>query len=192
MADFDLDMDSILNSLNTDTIQQDINSINDKLADDDKISHTQQHANRITKSDNGVEYPDTFQGLINAYETAGRDNLQVEFDLVKNGFVKKKAALKQVPKDDNSLRHQLTQSLQRLYNRWLKLVQDKQGIETEVNFLKGRASGLIVKDNYLFYDEHPEAVLEKLKTGNYGCDGKIYGPTNLEVNTYEDIFENEK
>ena len=189
MAGLDFDIESILNSLDSDTIENTANSLN-AISDDDKISHTQHHVNKIVNglnNDIGPDIGNSYSDVINAYETNGRNHLQNKFDSIKNKVIQKQDIIDQT--SEAHPKSSLTKQIQALYNQWKELMQDKANIETETDFMKGRASGLITPENYLFYTENPEAVKQALKTGKYSSNGEVYTPTNLEIDTHKDIFE---
>ena len=185
MDDFDAQWDNLdINDLDIDVVDTDEVTTADKKAD--RIVTQKDYEQNIDNSfDNWLddENPEGYQAadkgtqwrsIISRYEA----NVKRMFAKKADEFNYQAAALKdkyENAKQNNSPATKFfSNRLNELNAKRQELVDWAKGNITELDYLKGRASGFITPENAGYYNNNPEAVRAELATGNYE-----YQPTHI-------------
>ena len=178
MDDFDTQWDNLdIDTLDTDITDTDGMTAGDKKAD--RIIDKKDADARVdTDFDNWLddENPEGYNAankstqwrkIISKYEanvkdmfTKKADEFNYQMSAMKDKYQNAKASNSPMTKFYSARLNELNAKRQEIVD-WAK------GNITELNYLKGRASGFITPDNAAYYDDNPDAVRAELATGKY-------------------------
>lgn len=157
--DMGIDLDSLNGNI---TIDKKVNTSinNEKQAASNDTSKEDEEWDTLDKATQWRKTISSIENNVLSKYTNAKDKWEYKKDNLLSKFHKVKGT--NTPEERS-----LVAQLKNLKSEYLELKNRSADETSEVDFLKGRASGFINKDNYFDFNDNPAAVKAELATGNY-------------------------
>lgn len=158
---WDTDMDVDLDALDADvTIGKKVANATDIAPNKEKDDLEWDNEENLDKSTQWRKIISTIEANIASKYGTARDKWEYKKDKALTNYRAVKGT--NTPEEKS-----LVSQLRNLKQDYLDLKSNEEDDITELNFLKGRASGFIDEENYMKFNNNPNEVKKELETGKY-------------------------